>query len=87
MDQVYHAKLGDSRRLALPAELCRELGFEPGDQLLLMPEANGLTVTSLRKQAERMRCELRDMLTKGKPLSDDLRQTRKAEAVREADSR
>lgn len=87
MDQVYHVKFGDSRRLALPAELCRELGFEPGDQLLLTPEANGLMVTSLRKQAERMRCELRDMLGKGKPLSDDLKQLRKAEAVREADHR
>jgi bifunctional DNA-binding transcriptional regulator/antitoxin component of YhaV-PrlF toxin-antitoxin module len=41
VDQVYHAKLGDSRRVALPAELCRELDLKPGEQLLLTPDANG----------------------------------------------
>jgi bifunctional DNA-binding transcriptional regulator/antitoxin component of YhaV-PrlF toxin-antitoxin module len=87
MDQVYHVKLGDSRRLALPAALCRELDLKPGEELLLTPEGNRLTVTSLRHQAERMRHELRDMLGKGKPLTDDLKQLRKAEAVREADPR
>jgi bifunctional DNA-binding transcriptional regulator/antitoxin component of YhaV-PrlF toxin-antitoxin module len=86
MDHVYHAKLGDSRRLALPADLCRKLDLKPGEELLLMPEGDGLKVTSLRHQAEQMRQELRKMLGKGK-LTDDLKQLRKAEAVREADHR
>jgi bifunctional DNA-binding transcriptional regulator/antitoxin component of YhaV-PrlF toxin-antitoxin module len=87
VEHVYYAKLGDSRRLALPAGLCRELGLLPGELLLLTTAENGLIVSSLRHQAERMRHELRDMLGKGKPLTDDLKQLRKAEAVREADPR
>lgn len=80
MENVYHVKLGDSRRLALPAELCRSLGINPGDDLLLLPHENGLAVTTLRKEADRMRRELRQMLGKGKPLTDDLKQLRQSEA-------
>ena len=84
MDQVYHAKLGESRRLALPADLCRKLGFKPGEQLLLTQNGNQLAVTSLRQQAEQMREELRGMLSEGKPLTADLKEQRKAESAREA---
>lgn len=87
MDNVYHAKLGDSRRLALPAELCRKLGFRPGEELLLTQEGNRLSVASLRQQAEQMRKELRGMLTEGKSLTGDLKELRKAEAAREAPPR
>ncbi len=87
MDQVYHAKLGESRRLALPADLCRKLGFKPGEQLLLTQNGNQLAVTSLRQQAEQMREELRGMLSEGKPLTADLKEQRKAEVAREAGPR
>ncbi len=83
MDHVYHAKLGDSRRLALPAELCRELDLKPGDELLLTQEGDRLAVTSLRRQAEQMRQELRGMLGDSQPLAKDLKALRQAEAVRE----
>jgi bifunctional DNA-binding transcriptional regulator/antitoxin component of YhaV-PrlF toxin-antitoxin module len=87
LEQVYHTKLGDSRRLAIPAELCRKLGLQPGEQLLLRQNGHQLSVTSLRQQAEQMREELRTMLTAGKPLTADLKALREAEAVREANPR
>jgi bifunctional DNA-binding transcriptional regulator/antitoxin component of YhaV-PrlF toxin-antitoxin module len=87
MDSVYHVRLGDSRRLALPAELCRRLDLKPGDELLLTESQDGLAVRSLRRQAERMRQELRDLLTGSEPLSQDLKKLRQAEAAREADPR
>ena len=87
MEQVYHVKLGDSRRLALPAALCRQLDLKPGDELLLTPEPGRLAVTSLRHQAEQMRKDLRDMLGDGPSLTEDLKKMRQAEAEREAPAR
>ena len=87
MEHVYHLKLGDSRRLALPAELCRSLDLKPGEELLVIPNDEGLTITPLRRHAELMRQELRGMVNTGKPLTEELKQLRKAEAAREADPR
>ena len=87
MEQVYHVKLGDSRRLALPADLCRQLDLKPGDELLLTPEGGRLAVTSLRHQAEQMRQELRSLLGDGSPLTEDLKALRLAEAAREVPAR
>ena len=84
MENVYHTKLGDSRRIALPADLCRKLNFRPGEDLLLTQSGNQLSITSLRLQAEEMRGELREMLGRGKPLTADLKALRKAEVAREA---
>jgi bifunctional DNA-binding transcriptional regulator/antitoxin component of YhaV-PrlF toxin-antitoxin module len=88
MEQVYHVKLGDSRRLALPAELCRSLGLQSGEELLLTRTDTGVAVTPLRLQAEQMRQELKDMLGEGgTPLADDLKKLRQADAAREAPHR
>jgi bifunctional DNA-binding transcriptional regulator/antitoxin component of YhaV-PrlF toxin-antitoxin module len=86
MDTVYHITLGDSRRFALPADLCRRLGLKPGEQLLVTEHTDGITVTPLRRQAERMREELRQLLAEGPPLTQDLKKLRQTEAAREADS-
>jgi bifunctional DNA-binding transcriptional regulator/antitoxin component of YhaV-PrlF toxin-antitoxin module len=88
MEQVYHVKLGDSRRIALPADLCRSLGLQPGEDLLLTGTDTGVAVTPLRLQAERMRQELKDMLGEGgTPLADDLKKLRQADAAHEAPHR
>jgi bifunctional DNA-binding transcriptional regulator/antitoxin component of YhaV-PrlF toxin-antitoxin module len=87
MDQVFHLILGDSRRLALPAALCRRLDLKPGDHILVTEGQDGLTLCSLRQHAQRMRQELRDMLGKGPPLTKALKELRQAEAAREAGPR
>jgi bifunctional DNA-binding transcriptional regulator/antitoxin component of YhaV-PrlF toxin-antitoxin module len=87
MDQVYHLVLGDSRRLALPAALCRKHDLKPGDHLLLTEGPDGLTLCSLRQQAERVRQELRQMIGKGPPLTKTLKELRRQEAAREAGPR
>src|SRR5258708_5309380 len=87
MDHVYQVKLGDSRRLALPADLCRELDLHPGEELLLTAEGDRLSVTSLRHQADQVRVERRAMRDKGHPLTADLKALRQTEAAREAGPR
>jgi bifunctional DNA-binding transcriptional regulator/antitoxin component of YhaV-PrlF toxin-antitoxin module len=87
MVHVYQTRLGDSRRIALPADLCRRLDLKPGEELLLTEQGDGLSVTSLRRQAERMRQELRNLLGEGVSLTADLKKLREQEAAREGDSR
>jgi len=41
MSQVIHTKMGERRRIAIPAELCQELGIEPGDPLVLESSGSG----------------------------------------------
>jgi antitoxin component of MazEF toxin-antitoxin module len=84
---VYHVKLGENRRLEIPAALCRQLDLKPGEQLLLTQEGNRLAITSLRRQAEQMRQELREMVSEGNKLTDDLKTVRQTEAAREKPSR
>lgn len=87
MNHVYHVKLGDSRRIALPADLCRKLDMLPGEELLVTQSDDGLAITSLRRQAQRMRQELREMIGKGASLTADLKKLRTDDAVRETDPR
>lgn len=87
MEYVYHVKLGDSRRIALPAELCRKLDMLPGEELLVTESGDGLAITPLRRQAQRMRQELRDLLGTGPSLTADLKKLRTDEAACETDSR
>ena len=87
MQDAHHIKLGDNRRLVLPADLCRKLGINPGDELLVYELENGIAVASLRGQAEQMRRELREMLPESTSLAKDLKKLRQAEAAREAGSR
>src|SRR5882672_9019976 len=44
MDQVYYTKLGEGRRVAIPAEVCEELGLHPGDPLAIKVREDGLQV-------------------------------------------
>jgi len=80
VENTFHVTLGDNRRLALPAKLCRSLGFSPGDELLLIQDGNRLSIASLSQQAEQMREELRGMLKPGKSLTAKLKELRESEA-------
>ncbi len=86
-EQVYQAKLGENRRLSLPAPLCRSLGVKPGEYLLLTQREGELTITSLFSLARAMRQEVAAKLRGDAPLTEDLKQMRRREALREADPR
>jgi bifunctional DNA-binding transcriptional regulator/antitoxin component of YhaV-PrlF toxin-antitoxin module len=44
MGNVIHTKLGEGRRVAIPAELCRRYGIEPGDPVVLEPADSGIFI-------------------------------------------
>jgi AbrB family looped-hinge helix DNA binding protein len=47
MGDVIHTKLGEGRRVAIPAELCHRFGLEPGDPVVLESTEAGITVRPL----------------------------------------
>jgi len=80
MEPAIHIYIGKDRRLAIPAQLCKEANIRPGDGFLLTRRGSQLILTPLEEEAERMRQELRDMLGKGVNLMGDLRELRAADA-------
>lgn len=83
MTHVIHTKVGQGRRLAIPAELCHEYGLEPGTPVVLEASESGIMVRPLATVIR----EVQDYFLKAIPpevvLSEELIQERRAEAARE----
>ena len=47
MNQVIHTKMSDGRRVAIPAELCKEYGLKPGGPVVLESSDAGIVVRPL----------------------------------------
>jgi bifunctional DNA-binding transcriptional regulator/antitoxin component of YhaV-PrlF toxin-antitoxin module len=84
MEPIVHTHLGKDRRIAIPAQFCKEANLQPGDGFLLSRQGNQLVLTPLEDEAETMRRELRDLLNPNANLMDDLRAIRAADADDEA---
>ena len=80
MEPTVHIHLGKDRRIAIPAQFCKEANIRSGDGFLLSRQGSQLVLTPLEDEAERMRQELRDMLGQGVNMMDDLRELRAADA-------
>jgi bifunctional DNA-binding transcriptional regulator/antitoxin component of YhaV-PrlF toxin-antitoxin module len=83
MHRVIHTKLGEGRRVAIPSEMCRELGLEPGAPVVL--ESTDTAIV-LRPLDEVIR-EVQDFFADAGPtnvlLSEELSRDRRAEAARD----
>ena len=44
MSDVIHTRLAEGRRVAIPVEMCPELGLAPGDSLVLESSETGLNL-------------------------------------------
>ncbi len=87
MNNPIHIYLGKDRRIAIPAQFCKEANIRPGDGFLLGRQGNQLVLTPLADEAEQMRQELRTMLGDGVNLMDDLREMRASDVADEAADR
>jgi AbrB family looped-hinge helix DNA binding protein len=77
-------KLGEAGRLVIPAALRREMGVEPGDDLLLQVEAGELRVIGRLQAIRRAQAEAQQLKKPGESVVDELIAEREAEAAREA---
>lgn len=78
---MHRVKLGQQGRLVIPADLRKELGVNPGEDLVAFVENDRLIIQT-REQTLR---ELREMVAHvDVSLADELTRERRAEAAREA---
>jgi bifunctional DNA-binding transcriptional regulator/antitoxin component of YhaV-PrlF toxin-antitoxin module len=83
MSHVIHTKLGEGRRVAIPAELCQQYGLEPGAPVVLEPSENGIVVRPLKDVIREVQAFFANAAPQDVLLSEQLIRDRRAEAVRE----
>ena len=83
MSGIIHTRLGEGRRLVIPAELCHEFGLEPGDAIVLEPSVSGITLRPLDKVIQEVQAFFAAAAPADKLLSEELIRDRRAEAARE----
>lgn len=70
--------------MVIPAELRRELGFEPGETVIARVESRRLVLERGGEILSRLRSELREATPHGTSMVDELLAERRREARREA---
>ena len=76
-------KLGEGRRVAVPAELCQRYGMEPGDPIVLEPSDAGIVMRPLDAVIREVQAYFADAAPPGVSLSEELLHDRREEAKRE----
>jgi bifunctional DNA-binding transcriptional regulator/antitoxin component of YhaV-PrlF toxin-antitoxin module len=83
MNQVIHTKMSDGRRVAIPAELCKEYGLKPGGPVVLESSEAGIVVRPLDAVMREVQAFFAGAAPDDVILSEELSRDRKAEAARE----
>lgn len=83
MDSVIHTKIGQGRRVAIPADLCEQYGIEPGDAVVLEGTDNGIFVRPLKAVIQEVQSFFADAAPTGVLLSEELSADRRREAIQE----
>jgi AbrB family looped-hinge helix DNA binding protein len=77
------AKIADGGRLVIPAEYRRELGLEPGDEVIIRLEDGELRILTRAEAVKRAQALVEQHVKKGRSLADELSAERREEAARE----
>jgi AbrB family looped-hinge helix DNA binding protein len=80
MHHVYHTKLGEGRRVAIPAEVCRRFGISPGDPVVVEADDGGVRVRSLAAVIREVQDHFARLAPPGMLISEELIRDRRAEA-------
>jgi bifunctional DNA-binding transcriptional regulator/antitoxin component of YhaV-PrlF toxin-antitoxin module len=83
MANIIHTKLGEGRRVAIPAELCQRYGIEPGDPIVLEPTDTGIVMRPLEVVIREVQAYFADLAPPDVKLSEELLRDRREEAERE----
>jgi AbrB family looped-hinge helix DNA binding protein len=84
MSNIIHTKLGEGRRVVIPAELCHELGLTPGDPLVLESSDTEIIVRPLDRVVREVQAFFADAAPSTVLISEELSRDRRAEAARDA---
>jgi bifunctional DNA-binding transcriptional regulator/antitoxin component of YhaV-PrlF toxin-antitoxin module len=83
MVEVIHTKISESRRVAIPAELCQRYGLVPGDPVVLEPSDAGIMVRPLDAVIRDVQAFFAETAPPEELLSEELIRDRREEAARE----
>jgi AbrB family looped-hinge helix DNA binding protein len=83
MGSVYHTKLGEGRRVAIPAEVCDRLGLHTGDPLTIRIRDDGLHLVSFEQIIREVQEAFAPYRVPGVSVVDELIRDRREEAARE----
>jgi bifunctional DNA-binding transcriptional regulator/antitoxin component of YhaV-PrlF toxin-antitoxin module len=83
MSNVIHAKLGEGRRVAIPAELCHRYGIEPGDPVVLEPSDAGIIMRPLDAVVREVQAYFASAAPADVSLSEELMLDRREDAKKE----
>jgi AbrB family looped-hinge helix DNA binding protein len=83
MDDVYYTKLGEGRRVAIPAEVCEQLGLQPGDPLAIKVQDHSLQLVPYEQIIREVQEAFAPYRQPGVSAVDELIRERRREAARE----
>lgn len=81
--RVFKTKLGKGGRIVIPTEYRRELGVEPGDEIILHLDEEGLRLYTPAQAVARAQALVRRYIPEKRSLSEALISERHEEAKRE----
>jgi AbrB family looped-hinge helix DNA binding protein len=84
MNEVFHAKLNDEGRLVIPAVCRRQIGLQPGQEVIIKVTSDGLLLTSYEQDLNQFQDEVAKLVGPGVSLVDEVINERRAEAAKEA---
>jgi AbrB family looped-hinge helix DNA binding protein len=84
MNQVFHSKLGEGRRVAIPAEVCQKLGISQGDPITIEIREDGLHLIPYAQIIREVQAAFAPYKKPGVSAVDELISERRAEAARES---
>jgi len=83
METEARTRLNENGRLVIPASFRKALGINPGDEVVLRLEEDGLLITTLRHRIARAQRNARKYIKPGVSLVDELIAERREAAKRE----
>ncbi len=81
--QDFKTKLGKGGRLVIPTRYRRELGVEPGDEIILHMDESGLRLYTPAQAVARAQSLVRNYVPEERSLSEELISERREDAARE----
>jgi AbrB family looped-hinge helix DNA binding protein len=83
MEDVFHTKLGEGRRVAIPAEVCQKIGLSPGDPVSIEIHDDGLHLVPYLQVIREVQRAFAPYKKPGVSVVDELIRERREEAARE----
>ena len=83
MDTEARLRVNENGRVVIPAPFRKALGINPGDEVVLRLEDDGLRITTLKHRLERAQRRIQRYVRPGRSLATELITERREAAKRE----